>query len=76
MITQENYDGSKITGDHYRCVGSVRGWCGHKHRSLDAAVRCRRGDDNGCALQGGYSDRVVYLYAGNKRQGVAEPIDN
>lgn len=43
----------------YTTKGSVRGCCGHKHRTLEAAVRCVRGDQRGCQSQGGYSDRRV-----------------
>lgn len=43
----------------YECVGSVRGSCGHRHRSLAAAVACLRDDSVGCARQGGYTDREV-----------------
>lgn len=56
-----NYDGTCPEGDHYECIGSVRGWCGHKHTSLDAAVRCQRSDRAGCARQGGYSDRQIFV---------------
>lgn len=40
-------------------VGSVRGWCGHLHRSHEAAKRCLKRDIIGCQSQGGYSDRGV-----------------
>ena len=60
-IVETKYDGTVIVGTHYRCVGSVRGWCGVRHRSNHAAIRCRERDSNGCASQGGYSDRVVCL---------------
>jgi hypothetical protein len=39
--------------------GSVRGGCGHLHRTVEAAARCRQRDAHGCAVQGGYSDRAV-----------------
>ena len=72
-ITHEHYDGSTTTGTHMRCVGVVRGWCGHKHTSLAAAVRCLRSDQDGCRQQGGYSDRAIYLYDDEgHRQGPAE----
>jgi len=41
------------------CYGSVRGCCGHVHRSWDAAQRCVERDQRGCQSQGGYSDRHV-----------------
>lgn len=43
----------------YTCRGSVRGSCGHAHRSAATALRCCQRDQAGCERQGGYSDRVV-----------------
>lgn len=43
----------------YTCVGSVRGACGHRHRTLSGAVRCAEADRAGCEAQGGYSDRLI-----------------
>jgi hypothetical protein len=46
----------------YTCVCSVRGWCGHNHRTLSGAVRCVQRDQSACrGLPGGncYSDRKV-----------------
>lgn len=40
--------------------GSVRGNCGHRHRTLSGAVRCLERDSSGCHSQGGYSDRNLY----------------
>jgi hypothetical protein len=45
----------------YTTRGSVRGCCGHKHRTLAAAVRCELSDQAGCRSQGGYSDRVIIV---------------
>lgn len=45
----------------YRCIGSVRQWCGHNHRTCEAAERCIARDIRGCASYGGYSDRVVVV---------------
>lgn len=44
---------------YYFTRGLVRGWCGHKHRSVDAAIRCLEQDRRRCRSQGGYSDRHV-----------------
>lgn len=41
--------------------GSVRGGCGHRHRTPEAAGRCAREDQQGCKRQGGYSDRVLVI---------------
>lgn len=42
---------------YWAAIGPVRGWCGHKHRSEEAAQRCASSDHQGCRTQGGYSDR-------------------
>ena len=44
---------------HYTTTGSVRGSCGHKHRSRELARACIARDHRGCEAQGGYSDRRV-----------------
>ena len=46
--------------DRYTTWGNVRGTCGHRHRSLDAAVQCLNADRRVCKSQGGYSDRGVF----------------
>lgn len=46
---------------YYECEGSVRGSCGHQHRTVHAAEACIDRDQGGCASQGGYSDRSLYL---------------
>ena len=38
-------------------IGSVRGSCGHKHRTESGALRCLHADQRECRSQGGYSDR-------------------
>ena len=49
------------TATTYTTLGSVRGGCGHAHRTLATALRCRRRDDAACGSVGGgaYSDRRV-----------------
>jgi hypothetical protein len=56
--------------DYFTCEGSVRGPCGHKHGTHDAAQRCIDRDQYGCASQGGYSDRHVVAVDsdGSRRQ--------
>lgn len=44
---------------HYYCRGQVRGACGHRHATYDAAAACLDEDRAGCAMQGGYSDRRI-----------------
>lgn len=53
----------------YTTHGSVRGCCGHRHKTVEAAEACITRDGNGCRRAGGYTDRVVaeidcdgYLY--------------
>lgn len=52
------------TRKYYTCKGSVRGWCGHRHRSVETAVICCVRDHRKCRGPRGsnrYSDRsVVY----------------
>lgn len=50
----------------YTTTGSVRGCCGHKHRSIATAKRCIDKDQAGCATQGGYSDRHVVRHDGSE----------
>lgn len=52
------------TTTRYIARGSVRGDCGHLHRSLHAAERCVEADQRACrSLPGGnaYSDRDVAI---------------
>ena len=49
----------------YTNIGSVRGSCGHTHRTVSGAIRCLDRDQSGCAGQGGYSDRVIKDSDGN-----------
>lgn len=46
----------------YHVWGSVRGGCGHNHRTIRGAVTCLLRDQRGCASQGGYSDRGIVAY--------------
>ncbi len=48
-----------MTTKYYHCKGSVRGDCGHHHRTLISADKCLKRDRKGCKKQGGYSDRYV-----------------
>jgi hypothetical protein len=45
----------------YEAIGSVRGECGHQHRTIAGAERCRQRDADACGRLGGgaYSDREV-----------------
>lgn len=67
----------------YTTWGPVRGCCGHAHRTLQAAYECFCADVNGCATQGGYSDRDIHriedrdeLRNFDVTQGPGEPIDD
>lgn len=57
---------------HYTTFGPVRGDCGHKHKTEDAAHACASEDMDGCASQGGYSDRSVYVVTPAGREMVAK----
>lgn len=56
----------------YRCTGSVRGSCGHTHRTLSGAQSCLSRDVSGCHSQGGYSDRRIDVYYDGDRVGYLE----
>ena len=43
----------------YTTRGSVRGCCGHNHKTIEAAAKCAKKDDAACKRQRGYSDRSV-----------------
>jgi hypothetical protein len=45
----------------YQADGSVRGSCGHNHKTAGAAWRCANRDQHDCGNLGGgaYSDRAV-----------------
>ena len=51
---------------YYRCEGDVRGSCGVRHRTLEAAARCCARDQRACrgATSSGYSDRLPCKYVG------------
>jgi len=53
---------------YYTCEGSVRGCCGHKHRTFSAAEKCQHSDSVGCRRQGGYSDRRIYMHDADGRR--------
>ena len=61
----------------YTTKGSVRGCCGHQHRSIMTAVECAQRDQRGCHSQGGYSDREVVRSDGEELTEVeyAELVD-
>jgi len=53
-----------VTAPHakgYEARGSVRGRCGHNHRTIGGAFSCAERDRKACAALGGgaYSDREV-----------------
>lgn len=60
---------------YYTCTGSVRGNCGHKHRTIDGAVRCLERDASGCSRQGGYSDRELVPHNGAQPYYIEEDPD-
>ena len=44
---------------YYTTWGSVRGDCGHVHKTAESAEKCIEKDNSGCHKQGGYSDRRI-----------------
>lgn len=48
----------------YTTTGSVRGDCGHRHRTDTGALACLQRDRAGCRRQGGYSDRRIVALGG------------
>ena len=63
-ITINGYKFNKNAG--FVCIGNVRGWCGHIHKTAQAAQACCDRDECGCNKQGGYSDRVIFNLADGK----------
>lgn len=43
----------------YLVIGEIRGEVS-RHRSLNAAIRSLKRDQDGCVSQGGYSDCIIY----------------
>lgn len=58
----------------YVAHGSVRGNCGHKHRSVVSAQACCERDDSLCRSLGGgaYSDRSVMAVEDGYRRPLTE----
>lgn len=54
---------TKTTDTPVTCYGSVTGWCGTRHRSEDAAEKCRARHHRDCRSAGGYSDREIHPVA-------------
>lgn len=52
---------SNETTPRYLSIGSVTGWCGHRHLSEETAEKCADKHDRSCRSLGGgaYSDRRV-----------------
>lgn len=70
---------TQIETSHYTTTGSVRGTCGHRHRTYETAERCAVQDQRDCrAIPGGhsYSDRsVVEVLTDGTEQRPAEYPD-
>ena len=61
----------------YTTKGSVRGCCGHKHRTIGAAHSCIERDQKGCEKQGGYSDRYIERCDGQELSAIEQVyVDN
>ena len=59
----------------YTTNGSVRGQCGHVHRTIETAVRCLKRDGGGCASQGGYTDRIVVAVVNGRIEPLSDSED-
>ncbi len=46
------------------CVGNVRGWCGHEHKTHSKALECTGKDERKCRQKDGYSDRKPFEVPG------------
>lgn len=57
---------------YYTTTGSVRGGCGHSHRTIKAAAECCRKDQADCKSQGGYSDRELVVVKDGMRRKATE----
>ncbi len=58
--------------EYWTTEGNVRGSCDHRHRTIEAAVRCENKDARACRSLGGgaYSDRSIRHYV----DGQAVPL--
>ena len=56
----------------YTTYGSVRGGCGHKHRTIETACRCAQKDQRDCKSVRGYSDRSVWAVVDGHRERLSE----
>lgn len=54
----------------YTTSGSVRGSCGHNHKTLGAAYDCLLRDRSGCRSQGGYSDRRIFRVVNGELESI------
>jgi hypothetical protein len=58
--------------DETETIRNVRGNCGHNHRTIEAAVRCKKRDQRDCSAQGGYSDRTILAVEGDHARELTE----
>ena len=58
--------------NYYYCDGSVRGACGHKHRTIVGAAKCCERDTKGCLKVGGYSDRWLRKVKEGEKVNISE----
>lgn len=49
-----------MPGIYYTTKGPLRGKCGHSHKDIAGAVRCRAADEALCVSKGGHTDRRVF----------------
>lgn len=59
----------------FTTTGPVRGDCGHRHRSIEAALDCIGRDGRGCRASSGpaaYSDRRVVALGGDAQRPLTD----
>ena len=49
-----------MAGVYYTTRGPLRGRCGHTHKTIIEALRCRTEDEARCTSKGGNTDRRVF----------------
>lgn len=56
----------------YTAIGPVRGWCGHRHDTIEGARACAQDDATQVGARG-YSDRRVYRWEDLPKRVGGEP---
>ena len=64
------YSGAVMGGIRYTTDGSLRGRCGHQHKTIEKAAQCLDDDEAWCRAQGadGHTDRRIVVIDSRKRR--------